>query len=143
MRFHVLAVLTTGLTFAGEVSSQDLPKKDFDKLQGTWQVVSLEREGKQEDPEGIKNLKLVIKGGTYTLQGGEEAFEGTFILDPTSKPKRMDTKGAKIPRTQGIYDLKGDGLKICWAEGDTERPREFATKPDSNLRLIVLKREKK
>ena len=42
----------------------------------------------------------------------------------------------------GIYEINGDTIKYCWAEPGKERPKEFATKTDSNQTLMVLKRVK-
>jgi hypothetical protein len=44
----------------------------------------------------------------------------------------------------GIYELKGDDLKICFVHGGGgERPTDFASKEGTAQSLIVLKREKK
>jgi hypothetical protein len=49
------------------------------------------------------------------------------------------TKGAMRAAGAGIYELKGDTLKVCYG---SERPAEFKTKPDSSQKLYVFKREK-
>ena len=43
----------------------------------------------------------------------------------------------------GIYELKDDELKICFAKGGGERPTEFLSKAGTEQSLVVLKREKK
>ena len=42
----------------------------------------------------------------------------------------------------GIYELKGDDLKMCVGM-DGDRPKEFATQAGINTMLFVLKRDKK
>ena len=69
--------------------------------------------------------------------------------DPTKKPKHIDyihQEGMlKDKKWEGIYELKGDTLKICYAEADSEkeRPSEFKTLKNSKLLYLELKREKK
>ena len=55
----------------------------------------------------------------------------------------MDVEKERFIR--GIYSLEGDNLTICYhrdPEKEGDRPAEFATKPDSGLVLLVLKRQK-
>ena len=70
--------------------------------------------------------------------------EGSFVLDLTKKPWRMDatyTKGSQKGETYlGIYSLKGDVLKWCVSVPGSERPTKFAT-GGSNFYLI-LRRQK-
>ena len=70
--------------------------------------------------------------------------EFTCLLDPTKKPKTIDMKVTKGPdrgkTNSGIYLLDGDNLKTCFAYAKKGRPSEFATKANSDLALIVLKR---
>ena len=42
----------------------------------------------------------------------------------------------------GIYELTDDSYKVCFGPPGGERPTEFASKPGSKVRLIVMKREK-
>ena len=43
----------------------------------------------------------------------------------------------------GIYKLEGDSLTVCMDHDCLERPTESASKPGTNVILVVLKREKK
>ncbi len=75
----------------------------------------------------------------------QDLGEGSFKLDLTSKPARLDaspTKGPEKGETYlGIYLLKGDTLKWCVSTPGNERPTEFATR--GTQFFLVLKREKK
>jgi uncharacterized protein (TIGR03067 family) len=146
MKPHWVMILTAGFLTAADPPKSDAAPSDKDRLQGTWSAVSMENNGKPAPPEAIKGAKLVFTGDQYTLKG-EESYQGTFTLDPTRKPKTIDTtfvevEGGKKGTALGIYELEGDRLKICWRHGGKERPTEFATKPNSGLRLMVLKRDK-
>ena len=137
-------LLTAVLVVAAPAPAED-KKKDEEKLQGTWIVVSGERDGMKLPDDKIKDLKVVIKDDTLTV--GDE--KTTFKLDAKKKPKTIDLvpikkDGTKEDMVPGIYEIDGDDLKMCWAKGgkEADRPTEFATKKDSRNVLFILKREK-
>ncbi len=107
------------------------------KLVGTWK-------GRVEN--GATGHKLTIT--TDLIKGRKDEKrdlgEGTFKLDLTKKPWRMDaahSKGRRKGQTYlGIYSLEGDTLKWCVSTPGKERPTEFTSK-GSNF-LLVLKRQK-
>jgi uncharacterized protein (TIGR03067 family) len=70
-----------------------------------------------------------------------KAMEATYTLQPTANPKTFDFKGPETA-IQGIYELNGDTLKVCYAA--TERPKTFATGGTSqDTILTVFKRNGK
>ncbi|QEL18667.1 TIGR03067 domain-containing protein [Limnoglobus roseus] len=139
---------------AEKVAVEVPPDSDTSRLQGNWQMTSVEMAGK------------VIKRGDWSLLGflarpvfsGEMFFNadrtGTvgysnlrFELDETQNPKHItiyDNEGKVTFR--GIYALDGDTLKMCM-NGDgksVSRPEEFLTKKGTpvvitNLRRVVRK----
>jgi uncharacterized protein (TIGR03067 family) len=125
-------VLTAGLLIAAEAPNADQPKKELDKLQGTWTVISAERAGEKVPEERTKSWKLVIKGDKYSFEPGDQSIEGTYKVDPSKTPKAIDatrSNGQDKGKTlYGIYALSGDELKMCFSEpGKEERPKEFST----------------
>ena len=55
----------------------------------------------------------------------------------------MVEEGAASGETQlGIYEIKDDMLKICFAKPDKPRPTEFSAEEGSGNTLVVLKRLK-
>jgi uncharacterized protein (TIGR03067 family) len=128
------------------LAAADPAKDDLDNLQGSWKVVSLEKDGKKQPEDALKTIKVVIKDDKFILKEGDRDSEATIKLDPSSKPKTIDLtvkEGDALKTLKGIYQLGADDLKIC-AAGDpgAERPKDFATKPKANVGLVVLKREK-
>jgi len=150
MKRNVLAIIVVGLLVAADFPKDAATKKDFDALQGTWVLVSGERDGKKLSEETAKNTKLAVAGFKFLfVEGGEigTASEGMFTLDATKKPKQTDSTATKGPDKGkvflGIYDIEGDMHKVCFAPPGKERPKEFSSKEGSGHIFQVWKREKK
>jgi uncharacterized protein (TIGR03067 family) len=146
MRFRIALILFPAL--AASLIADDAEKKEFEKLAGTWVVVEAEKDGKpldrlQDGTLTITNQNFAIK----TASGFE--LKGDLRIDPTKKPKTVEfahQDGVLRDKTwEGIYELKGDELKLCYSEADTEKPRptEFKTEDKSGLLSMVLKRQSK
>ncbi|MCI0463433.1 MAG: TIGR03067 domain-containing protein [Gemmataceae bacterium] len=136
-------VVALGLAFAAQGLAGD-NQAEAKRFQGTWQVVSLEKNGKSEAvPEGAT---MVFTGEKFLMKGGEADYGGIFTLDPLKRPRRIDTRVTqgenKVVQTQGIYEFAGDTLKIAWREGTDLRPMAFLSKLGSGVRLITLKRQR-
>ena len=145
IRAAVLA-LTAGLSLAAGDGNKKALDMEYAKLEGTWQVVSLEVDGMKIPKETIKESKLIIKGKEFTMKEKVATYKGTFSIDPSKKPKTIDVKFREGPEkgntSLGIYELDGDDLKLCLSVTTKERPTEFSAKPKSGHGFEVLKREK-
>jgi uncharacterized protein (TIGR03067 family) len=126
--------------------NDDAVKKDLDKLKGTWQTVSLTYNGK--DHAGDGKFRMIFKGDQVTV-AGNDAVEKEYArlqikLDPTTMPRCIDitvTGGVQLNAViEGIYDLKGDELRLCAKVFGNERPAEFASAGGSSIALLVMKR---
>jgi uncharacterized protein (TIGR03067 family) len=143
-------VITLSLAvFAGlavsAAADDDAAKIDTDKLQGVWKTISVESDGKKMPEDGVKDIRLTVKGDRMIFKAENKEEEATFKLDVTQKPRALDWTikiGDKVETVKLIYDLRGDDLKICGGKVGKDRPKEFAAKAGSGLNLIVLKREK-
>jgi uncharacterized protein (TIGR03067 family) len=123
----------------------DKGETDRDKIQGAWQIESLQENGKAA-PDEKAITEVVIKEDKIIFKYAKLKHEAinTFHLDGSKKPKCVDVTfpGRKEPY-QGIYQLEGDTLKMCWTTNpDRERPNAFATEEKSGRRLMILKRKK-
>jgi uncharacterized protein (TIGR03067 family) len=142
----LLAVIV--LTSASLMAPAEDAKKDLEKLQGTWKLVSLEVDGKKKTSEGQKKEPtMVVEGNKFTSTiDDEHSFKGTFTLDASKKPKVVDftvTEGELKGKTlRGIYEVEAETLRACYAAPDKERPTEFASKAGSGVHLYVYKRRK-
>ncbi|MFN4260971.1 MAG: TIGR03067 domain-containing protein [Gemmataceae bacterium] len=119
------------------------------ELEGLWKPVSITSGGMSIPKENLAKLQmsLLIKGNTITLKSRdnngnikEEAVR--FELNTATKPKSIDFTLPSDEVKKGIYVLEGDTLRLCWDDDGDERPKEFASKPETDLILFVLKRDK-
>jgi uncharacterized protein (TIGR03067 family) len=121
-------------------------RAELAKLQGTWQLVWAETEGKKTDEAQVKQIRVTINGSSHTVRFGDKVIvhDVAFNVDPTRTPHwTTDTindgpdKGKQI---LGIYRLDGDTLTSCAARVGEARPTEFASKPGSGQTVRVFYR---
>jgi uncharacterized protein (TIGR03067 family) len=127
-------------------------KEQTDKLQGAWKVMSADVAGKDVPPASMGMDQILFKGDKMILKKGDKEI-GTwgFRVDPRSKPPQMDwlrlDDNASWP---GIYELKGDELRLCFplapkkgqkAKVTISRPENFETK-GKPIFLLVARRVK-
>jgi uncharacterized protein (TIGR03067 family) len=113
---------------------------DQEKIQGTWALVSGERNGKPLSDEVIQHIKLIFAGDKLTTKHKDRKTQATFKLDPNKTPKEIDLD-MEGNIGKGIYHLDGDSMKIVHGEVGDARPKDFP-KAGSGLTVLVLKREK-
>ncbi len=147
MNLTTILLMMLGCFAAGN-TQEDATKDEVKKLQGTWVRIAVDVDGqKSEDSKDPKEaITLIIKGDKY--------HDELFKIDPTKSPKHLDVmtvddKGKPFT-LPGIYELKGDVLKVCFPypfEGKFDqmhkRPTEFGSKKGGNEVLEVYQRQKK
>lgn len=150
MKIKLRNILSIGLPLlvAATVWAQDseAAKKDLASLQGSWTMVSGERDGQAFPAEFLTNSKRVVKGDETTVTvNGELFMKAKFALNPSKNPKTIDYAINGGPYAglamHGIYEIDGDKLKFCHSTPGKERPVGFATKPDDGQTISVWKRE--
>src|SRR4051812_30927889 len=95
MRGHALIVLAAGLLLAADASKDS--QADKDKLQGKWQMASLETNGEKAPEEKLKDFQLTVKDDSYEVHIGERVVKLRIKLDPSKKPKAIDLTYADGP----------------------------------------------
>jgi uncharacterized protein (TIGR03067 family) len=129
----------------------DALKTELGRLEGTWQVIGHETEGKPTNEEHWRQVRFVFKGDQLTFLGDDvlskKVAKITLVVDPSTSPRVIDLKivagefkGATL---EGVYEIKDGVLRICFRnEGARNRPISFSTNADANLVLFTLKRQK-
>ncbi|HEV2445570.1 MAG TPA: TIGR03067 domain-containing protein [Candidatus Sulfopaludibacter sp.] len=119
-------------------------KTDADFLQGSWAVSSLEVDGESMSPDMLAEARVEIQGNRFRSVGMGAVFDGIVTLDPDARPKAFDlafTKGPEKGNTNlGIYELDGDGWRLCLATRGDARPKKFAAKANTGHALETLRR---
>jgi uncharacterized protein (TIGR03067 family) len=145
MKFRLLTVglLVIGWLFTANAQSND-SSKDLEALQGTWRLVSGEIGGRKMTAEELKESKLVFKGDRYTVRRGSgPTVVGIVKLNSAKNPKTIDITDGDGPyrgkTLLGIYAVKGDELKECFAPPGQARPAKFVTNAGTSQFLHVWK----
>lgn len=155
-RVLAVAVLAAGLSAAADDKAPKVeqgakilkdPKAELERFTGTWQGVSVVRDGKEVSKPEAEKVKLVVSGEKYTLTEGGETIEGTHKLDPTKTPKEIDAvrtsgphKGEKL---LGVYQLSEDSYMVSFGAAGKDRPKELKAEGGPGLRVLAFKRDKK
>jgi uncharacterized protein (TIGR03067 family) len=124
-----LVVLVAGVL----VGAAEPPGDAGKKLHGTWQYVSIESNGEKMPADQLKKMTVTYAGDKWVVREGDKVIvAGTQKLDPTKEPHQIDsviTEGEGKGNTMlGIYELKGDTLRVCFDPQGKERPSDFTPK---------------
>lgn len=139
----VLLALVTTCFVAGADDKKDDLKGDLKLMQGEWQVTMIERDGTKISGDDVKSASMKITGNKFTFESPVDGtIEGTLKLDENHKPRHLDATVASGDTVHGIYEVKGDEMKVCHPGPGGDRPKEFSGKADSGCSLIVMKRKK-
>src|SRR5262245_13487592 len=86
-----VALLLAVVIPAAALRGQDA-QKDLDKLQGTWVLTAMEKNGNAAPEYVLGKLTVTFKGDTMVMDGSFAAVkpEFTVTLDPSKKPKAID-----------------------------------------------------
>jgi uncharacterized protein (TIGR03067 family) len=118
------------------------------RLQGTWILVSSERNGQTTSEEKNRYTLTFTCDKWKVHRGAEVAVEGTLrLVDITAPPKTFDLiklpgLSPKMTVDYGIYEWKDDLLRYCTRNGPLDagrdlRPRDFTTR-DGDGRVVYL-----
>ena len=131
MRIAILFIFAATPLFAAPVPKE---LKNEGKLEGTWKVEALSTSGQEGGQKGT--YWTIDAKGMLTLHGAAKPPEahsqitfkydtGTKAIDYTSIPGNRNYPG--------LYELKGDTLKLCFTLTDQTRPKQVEAGPDLNL----------
>lgn len=143
MKTFGLLLIVTVLNLAAADSEKAAKIDDRKAIQGTWKFVSVSEGGKKRDmPEGIRvtfNKELMMMHYPDKQQSGWK-----YKIDPSKDPREMEWLPEEDPghpiEQPGIYELKGDRLRIHMAAAGTPRPKNFDEKKGEPGGVWVLER---
>ena len=139
----MILFIAIGFLTASADSNADADKKDLELMQGDWAVVEYVTDGVKAEDDNAQALFRTVKGNQYTVFLYDKPLaSGTIKLDPSQKPKHIDSTPEKMPGKPllGIYEIEGNRIKVCNAGPGKDRPTEFESKEGSEHRLVILKR---
>jgi uncharacterized protein (TIGR03067 family) len=124
----VAALVTGGALLAGDAG--DAGKEELRRIQGTWQFVAHDMDGKALSPAELQKMTITFTGNRWTVREGDKVVQaGTHQFDPGKKPPHLDavvTEGEGKGSTMlGIYEMKGDTLRVCFDPQGKRRPTTF------------------
>lgn len=115
-------------------------------LQGTWLVKSATMAGEPVAQEIVQQLRLEIRGLSYTVTTAAGPDEGKLELDAKASPKRMKIIGVRGPNKDrtilAVYELTGDELKISYLMRGEKYPTDFTSTAENKHFVVVYERKK-
>jgi uncharacterized protein (TIGR03067 family) len=136
--------LAAGLCIGADQSKDDGAKKELQRFQGKWLVISAEINGRDLTAVfgyslSVANARTLLRPAGCTFRGTRVAIaklsplggNWTVAIDPSKRPGHIDfmeSRDGRQARHPGIYDIDGGRLRICFVRNGRSRPTKFSTK---------------
>jgi uncharacterized protein (TIGR03067 family) len=112
------------------------------ELEGTWEATAATTDGKEMPAEELKFLKLTVRGDRYTYEEMRTVERGTLKVFPAKTPKQLQLTRSVGGFRDGIYERKGDTLKLCFNRRGANTPKEFDAGAGTGNQLTVWRKVK-
>lgn len=133
---------TRKLTSTSSGTSQDEQDSDHERMQGNWKVETFINEGKKVPAPGLRYMLVVINDDSFTLryQGAAQTRFHYTVKSKGDGAGELDTThylddGKEITQL-GIYEIKGDKLRLCIVGEGDPRPEDFEVKTATVFELL-------
>jgi uncharacterized protein (TIGR03067 family) len=135
MSLLAAGTVTGVIVYPMNAHGQQAAKAEKEKLKGDWILVSNESRGfiaeifgQVPEPEKLKIASFSDMGIKLKIDG-DPPRAAAYQLDPTAAPKTLDLtfeygKDKKVT-IQGVYELDGNQLKVCFDSFGEARPGKF------------------
>ena len=146
-----LFALTPGGLFTGARAADELTEKQTKKLQGTWEIIAQEVDGKKMPKSDFESTRVVFSGATFKTEAhGKVLAEGSwkfvkeegkvFEVDEVTASNASNVEGT----TPAIYEWVDENtFRWCQAVDGKKRPTKFTAEKGSHQSLIEYRRVKK
>jgi hypothetical protein len=105
MQLHAALVMAFRLLFVGDGGDAAV-KKDLQKFQGNWILVSAERDGKQMPQEEVKKIKLAIQANKFVLQRDSLVISDGTLPRASDVPDPQVAQSSRRPCPDRLHDLE-------------------------------------
>ena len=138
-------LITSFVWVLAVVGSNGEEAKETDlKLDGTYTIVSGERDGAALPDAEVKGAKVTFKGDKVygTDKDKKEFFAASFKIDSSKNPHKImmvSTAPKSGEKASGVISMEGKTLKISYNLPGGEVPSDFKT--DKRQQSFVLKKD--
>jgi uncharacterized protein (TIGR03067 family) len=144
-RLSFLALIASGTALAAPVPNKSA--RDAKELPGVWAAERWGDDGVMTSKNEVRFAPRVEVGeASLTIQRGPLSYPMRYTLDASRTPPHIDmvfTDGPNQGKTvKGVYELKGDALKLCVSPPDGDRPAALASRKGETWELFELVRKK-
>ena len=107
-------------------------------IQGAWLCLVCENDGRIVPDEIREKLRLTLTDTIYKTMAGEQLlFEGPYQINESKDPAEIDILATSGPfegqSALGIYERKGNELKLAYVMPGKPRPQEFRSLAGSGV----------
>jgi uncharacterized protein (TIGR03067 family) len=122
---------------------------DLQKLQGTWAVVSMHRDGRKVNDVSQEPQVVLFRGNeifmAFAPERNQPLQRGTFELGAADEPKTITVKTTEGPQAGqssiGIYAFAGVQVMLALPRaGHSAKPTQFVTRQGDPWQLALLQR---
>lgn len=144
----LIALMACGLVGCKDISKAVAagckadPAEDVRLWQGTWKLVSATWNGEPQKGD----VRWLVDGDRYTVRlNGTDAEHNSFKLDPCDK--HIDVFHHEVPKgtyggsLKGVYEIKGDRLRVSYDPTARQYPRSLEARVGSKLVSYEFQRE--
>ncbi|MEX2111789.1 MAG: TIGR03067 domain-containing protein [Pirellulales bacterium] len=133
-----------GMSALAAEPDADVAKREKDILahwQGTFELISIEDDGKSTTGDALKSRKLTVEGANYHFQNGAFNEHGSYRFDLTKLPKHLDIivgDGADKGKVYlAAFDANEKQITICFQKKNEKRPDKLTGAAGSGMILEV------
>src|SRR5262249_19112263 len=113
------------------------------RLQGKWVAIQGESRGKPvQGPDAqdfLHQFRLIFEGDSYTSVSPTTKTNGTFKVDPSTRPMRIRLLGEDGDEVAAVFEFREGQLYFCATAPGDPAPKDFKTSPDSSALFTVFK----